>query len=58
MTSMKKLLLIPVLFFSMLSFGQMEKIINTPPNPAKLVNDYSGTLTTEQIAKLEHNMVK
>ncbi len=58
MISMKKLLLIPVLLFSILSFGQMEKIINTPPSPAKLVNDYSGTLTAEQIATLEHKLVK
>lgn len=44
--------------FSILSFGQMEKIINSRPNPPKLVNDYSGTLTTEQIATLEHKLVK
>ena len=55
---MKKLLLIPVLLFSLLSFGQMEKIIKTPPNPAKLVNDYSGTLTPEQVTALENKLVR
>lgn len=58
MTSMKKLLLIPVLLVTILSFAQMEKIISTRPNPPKLVNDYSGTLTPEQITTLENKLVK
>ncbi len=36
----------------------IEKIINTPPSPAKLVNDYANVLTAAQQAELENKVVQ
>lgn len=45
--------LILVLFFSTGLHSQLP----SPPNPPRLVNDYTGTLTSSQIATLEHKLV-
>ena len=42
---MKRLLVILTLFISFCASAQMEKIISSRPNPPKLVNDYTNTLT-------------
>lgn len=55
---MKKFLLILSLFFSSGVFAQMEKIISSPPNPPKLVNDYTNTLTPQQKEVLETKLTK
>ncbi len=61
---MKKISCILILFFSSLMlFAQqgnfsMEKTIKTPPSPAKLVNDYTATLTQEQQQSLEYKLVQ
>lgn len=36
----------------------MEKTIKTPPNPARLVNDYTNTLTADQVQALERKLVQ
>lgn len=57
---MKKIIYILLLVFStVVSFAQggqgfsMEQVIKTPPNPAKLVNDYANILTADQRQALE-----
>ncbi len=55
---MRKILLILTVFFSFCASAQMEKIISTPPNPPKLVNDYTNTLTQQQKEALEAKLVK
>lgn len=55
---MRKILLILTVFFSFCVSAQMEKIISTPPNPPKLVNDYTNTLTQQQKEALEAKLVK
>lgn len=55
---MKRLLLILTLHFSLFAAAQMEKIIVTPPSPPKLVNDYTKTLTSQQVEALEGKLVK
>ncbi len=54
---MKRLLLFFVLFFSVCVNGQIEKVIPAKPNPPRLVNDYTGTLTPEQAQALEQKLV-
>lgn len=62
--SMKKLSCILILFFSScMLFAQqgnfsMEKAIKTPPSPARLVNDYTTTLTPDQQQSLEYKLVQ
>ena len=36
----------------------IDKIISTPPNPPKLVNDYTSTLTQDQQQALEYKLVQ
>lgn len=36
--------------------SSINDIINTPPNPQKLVNDYTNTLTADQVAALEQKL--
>jgi uncharacterized protein len=55
---MRKLLLILSLLVSFCASAQIEKIISTPPNPPKLVNDYTNTLTPEQKEALEKKLYK
>ncbi|AHF15440.1 TPM domain-containing protein [Niabella soli] len=55
---MKKLFLLSFLLVSLLSFGQIEKDIPAPPNPPRLVNDFTGHfLTPEQNQELERKLV-
>ena len=50
--------LLLVLLFVLLSFGTALKAqLPSPPNPPRLVNDYTGTLTSSQISTLEHKLV-
>lgn len=58
MIQMKKFLLILTLLFSSGVFAQMEKIISTPPNPPRLVNDYTNTLTPQQKDALETKLTQ
>ena len=46
------------LLFLLLAFGTTLKAqLPSPPNPPRLVNDYTGTLSTSQINTLEHKLV-
>lgn len=50
--------LLLVLLFVLLSFGTALKAqLPSPPNPPRLVNDYTGTLSSSQISTLEHKLV-
>ena len=53
---MKKLLFIILSFWSVAVSAQVDKIIPAPPNPPRLVNDYTGTLTSLQQEMLEHKL--
>jgi uncharacterized protein len=55
---MKKILLILALLFSVGALAQMKEIINTPPSPPKLVNDYTNTLTSYQKEALENKLYR
>ena len=50
------LFLIPVFLFSVCSVAQIDKVIPSQPNPPKLVNDFTNTLTNEQRAALEEKL--
>ena len=54
---MRKILLILTLFVSFIASAQIEKVLPPKPNPPKLVNDFTGTLTREQITALENKLV-
>lgn len=54
---MKKLLFIFSLLLSVCASAQIEKVIPKRPNPPKLVNDFTGTLTDYQVAALENKLV-
>ena len=46
------------LLLVLFSFGATLKAqLPSPPNPPRLVNDYTGTLTASQISTLEHKLV-
>jgi len=50
--------LLLVLLFVLLSFGTALKAqLPSPPNPPRLVNDYTGTLSSSQISTMEHKLV-
>lgn len=50
--------LVLCLLFVMLAFGATLKAqLPSPPNPPRLVNDYTGTLNASQINALEHKLV-
>ena len=36
----------------------IEKVISTPPNPVRLVNDYTSTLTPDQAHTLENKLIR
>ena len=55
---MKHFFFILTLLFSLSVSAQMEKIISTRPVPPKLVNDYTNTLTQQQLEALEAKLVK
>jgi uncharacterized protein len=54
---MKKLFLLVLLFVSGFAFGQIDKYVPKRPSPPKLVNDFTQTLTTEQVQALENKLV-
>jgi uncharacterized protein len=54
---MKRLLLFFVLFVSVFAKAQIERVIPPRPNPPRLVNDYTRTLTPEQVQALEQKLV-
>ena len=57
-TDRKKLTILIGLFLILLTFGTTLKAqLPTPPNPPRLVNDYTGTLSSSQINTLEHKLV-
>jgi uncharacterized protein len=57
MMNMKKLLLLLTVFVSICASAQIEKVVPSRPNPPRLVNDFTGTLTGEQIQDLERKLV-
>lgn len=54
---MKKLLLFIVLCWSVAVQAQIDKIVPSRPNPPRLVNDFTNTLTPEQKEALEQKLV-
>ena len=54
---MKRLLLFFVLFISVFAKTQIERIIPSRTSPPRLVNDYTRTLTPEQVQALEQKLV-
>src|SRR5688572_5762224 len=54
---MKYLFISILLSLSVCAFAQIEKIIPPKPNPPRLVNDYTKTLTEEQRQHLENKLV-
>lgn len=54
---MKRLLLAIVLLSAAFANAQIEKIIPSRPVPPRLVNDFTGTLTPEQVQALEQKLV-
>ncbi|MES1215364.1 MAG: TPM domain-containing protein, partial [Bacteroidota bacterium] len=54
---MKKLLLFICVLFSFCAFAQIDKVVPARPNPPRLVNDFTNTLTREQVEDLEHKLV-
>src|SRR5882724_12615793 len=51
------LFFIPVFLFSFCVSAQIDKVIPKRPNPPRLVNDFTNTLTQEQISALESKLV-
>lgn len=57
-TDRNKSKLLLALLLVLLTFGTMlQAQLPSPPNPPRLVNDYSGTLSSSQISTLEHKLV-
>lgn len=54
---MKHLIVFIGLFISVCAVAQIEKVIPPRPNPPRLVNDLTGTLTPEQVQALESKLV-
>lgn len=54
---MKKLFLFFLLTLSVCAFAQIEKVIPKRPSPPRLVNDFAGVMTPEQIQSLENKLV-
>lgn len=55
---MKKIFVTCFLLISTWVMAQVESVIPNPPNPPRLVNDYTGTfLTKEQVDALERKLV-
>lgn len=53
---MKKYLFVIFSLLSLAASAQLDKIIPAAPNPPRLVNDYTGTLTPLQQENLEHKL--
>jgi uncharacterized protein len=54
---MKRLLLFTCLFISICVKAQIEKAIPSRPNPPRLVNDFTSTLTSAQAQALENKLI-
>ncbi len=55
---MRRFLFILAVFFSFSASAQINEIISSPPKPQKLVNDYTNTLTPQQVQALETKLYK
>ena len=57
-TDRQKFTILLGLFLVLLTLGTTLKAqLPSPPNPPRLVNDYTGTLTAHQVSVLEHKLV-
>ena len=56
-TDRHKLTLLLGLLFVLFFTSSLKAQLPSPPNPPRLVNDYTGTLTAHQISVLEHKLV-
>lgn len=54
---MKNFFLFLLLVISVGAFGQIDKYVPKQPSPPKLVNDFTNTLTVEQVHALEEKLV-
>ncbi|MCW3117343.1 MAG: hypothetical protein JWM28_1425 [Chitinophagaceae bacterium] len=54
---MKKFLLFIGVLVSVCTYAQIDKVVPARPNPPRLVNDFTQTLTAEQIQELERKLV-
>jgi uncharacterized protein len=57
MIRMKKLLYILTFLISIAASAQIDKVVPSKPNPPRLVNDFTKTLTAAQVEALEHKLV-
>ena len=55
---MKKFLSLILLLVSFCASAQIDKVTPKKPNPARLVNDFTGTLTPEQKESLEQKLYR
>jgi uncharacterized protein len=55
---MKKFLSLILLLVSFCASAQIDKVIPQKPNPPRLVNDFTGTLTPEQKESLEQKLYR
>ncbi len=55
---MKKILSIILLLASFCAAAQIEKVVPSRPNPPRLVNDFTGTLTADQAGALEQKLYR
>lgn len=53
----RNLLFISLFLFSVFAEAQISKVVPQKPNPPRLVNDFTGTLTPEQVEALENKLV-
>jgi len=54
---MKRFVLLAIVFFSVCANAQIDKVVPPKPNPPRLVNDFTHTLTPEQVQALEQKLV-
>ena len=54
---MKKIFLLVLLLTTVAAFGQIEQFVPARPSPPRLVNDFTNTLTPEQVQALENKLV-
>ena len=57
MSFMKKFFLFILILISVCAHAQIEKVVPRKPSPPRLVNDFTSTLTPEQVAALEQKLV-
>lgn len=55
---MKRFLPLIFILLSLGGFAQIDKYVPARPSPARLVNDFAGTLTEEQKTELERKLVR